>query len=137
MKRSSRGARYFVKGFIRGLWRISVLKFGPTGVEVDINDDSLDRWYVKHNKFDPERNQVRHVPLKAFSNEKAQLKYFAEVSDPLEARKLLGEIPKYEHIIGGHYAPGYHAQVRENRRLNGGVGSNFARFVPFENEGKK
>lgn len=136
MKRQSRGVRFFIKGFTRGLWRISVLKFGPTGVEVDINDDSLDRWWVKHNKFDPERNQVRHVLLKAFSNEKAQMKYFGEVSEPLEARKLLGEVPKHEHIIGGHYAPGYHAQVRENRRQNGGVGSNFARLVRID-DGEK
>jgi len=137
MKNSRKGVFFFVRGFIGGLWRLSVLKFGPTGVEVDVNDDSLDRWYVKHNKFDPERNQVRHVFLKAFSNEKAQMKYFVELSDPLESRKLLGEVPQYEHIIGGHYAPGYHAKIRENRRLNGGVGSNFARFEPLENDGEK
>jgi hypothetical protein len=106
MNKMRKGALFHVKGFMTGLWRLSVLKFGPAGVEVDINDDSLDRWYVKHNKFDPERNQVRHVFLKAFSNQKAQMKYFAEISDPLEARKLLGEVPKYEHIIGGHYARG-------------------------------
>ncbi len=137
MKKRRKGAYFYVKGFVTGLWRLAVLKFGPMGVEVDINDDSLDRWYVKHNKFDPERNQVRHVFLKAFSNQKAQMKYFVELSDPLEAGKILGTVPKYEHILGGHYAPGYHARIRENRKLNGGVGSSFARFEPIENEGER
>ncbi len=111
-----------------------VLKFGPSGFEVDIKDDSLDRWYVNHKRFDPERNEVRNVFLKAFSNQKSQMKYFTEMSEPLEARKLAGEVPRYEHIMGGHYAPGYHAQVRENRRQNRGVGSNFVRFERMEGD---
>jgi len=111
-----------------------VLKFGPSGSEVDVKDDSLDRWYVNHKRFDPERNEVRNVFLKAFSNQRSQLKYFTEMSEPLEARKLAGEVPRYEHIMGGHYAPGYHAQVRENRRQNRGVGSNFVRFERMDGD---
>ena len=128
---------YYVIGFFSGLFRLFVLKFGPSGREVDVKDDSLDRWYVTHNKFDPERNEVRHVLLRAFSNQKGQMKFFKEVSDPLEAKKLAGEVPRYEHITGGRYAPGYHAQVRENRRQNRGVGSNFARFEPVSDENGK
>lgn len=121
-----------VLGFIPSLIYKLVVKFGPTGLEVDVKDDSLDRWYVTHKKFDPSRNQVRYVMLKAFSNQKAQMKFFDLVNKELQARKLVEEVPRYEHITGGHYQPGYHAQVRENRRNNGGVGSNFVRLERVE-----
>ncbi|HUW78971.1 MAG TPA: hypothetical protein VMV52_09530 [Candidatus Nanopelagicaceae bacterium] len=125
---------YYVKGFIRGVLRLLVLKFGPSGKEVDVKDDSLDRWYVNHYKYDSERKQVRHVFLKAFSNQKGQMKYFNMVNKQLQARKMVEEVPRHEHITGGHYEPGYHARVRENRRQNGGVGSNFVQFGWLENE---
>ena len=64
-----------------------VLKFGPSGSEVDVKDDSVDRWYVNHKRFDPERNEVRNVFLKAFSDQKGQMKYFTEVSEVLGTRK--------------------------------------------------
>ena len=54
---------------------------------MDVKDDSLDRWYVTHKKFDPSRNQVRQVILKTFSNQKAQMKFFDLVNQELEARK--------------------------------------------------
>ena len=57
-------------GFIPRLLHNLVVKFGPTGLEVDVKDDSLDRWYVTHKKFEPSRNQVCQVILKAFSNQK-------------------------------------------------------------------
>lgn len=125
---------YYAKGFIPGVLRLLVLKFGSSGREVDVKDDSLDRWYVNHYKYDPERKQVRHVFLKAFSNQKGQMKYFNMVNEELQARKMVDEVPRHEHITGGHYEPGYHARVRENRRKNGGVGSNFVRFGRVENE---
>lgn len=125
---------YYVMGFFSGIFRMLVLKFGPSGSEVDVKDDSLDRWYVNHKRFDSERNEVRNVFLKAFSNQKGQMKYFTEVSEPLEARKLAGEVPRYEHIMGGRYAPGYHAQIRENRRQNRGAGGNFVRFERMEGD---
>jgi len=74
-------------GFIPRLLHNLVVKFGPTGLEVDVKDDSLDRWYVTHKKFDPSRNQVRYAILKAFSNQKAQMKFFDLVNQKLEARK--------------------------------------------------
>ena len=128
---------YYSLGLLPGIFHMLVLKFGTSGSEVDVKDDSLDRWYVSHKRFDPERNEVRNVFLKAFSNQKGQMKYFTEVSEPLEARKLAGEVPRYEHIMGGRYAPGYHAQVRENRRQNRGVGSNFVRFERMEGDAGK
>ena len=121
-------------GFVPGLIHLLVRKFGPSGKEVDVKDDSLDRWYVSHKKYDPERNEVRNVFLKAFSNRKGQSKYFNLMNEELEARKLVEEVPRYEHIMGGHYEPGYHARVRENRRRNGGIGSNFVRLERIENE---
>jgi len=114
-----------------------VRKFGPSGSEVDVKDDSADRWYVSHKRFDPERNEVRNVFLKAFSNQKGQMKYFKKMGELLEARKLAGEVPRYEHISGGHYPPGYHAQVRENRRQNHGIGSNFVRYERGEGDNRK
>ena len=99
----------------RYLLQSIVNKIGPTGVEVDINDDSIDRWYVKHYKFDPKRNEVRHVILKAFSNQKAQMEFFELKSKELEERKKIEDVPKHEHISGGHYAPGYHARIKARR----------------------
>ena len=119
---------FYVVGFFPGLIRLLVLKFGPSGGEVNVKDDSLDRWYVTHYKYDPDRKQVRHVFLKAFSNQKGQMKYFKTVAQELEERKLVEEVPRKEHITGGHYAPGYHARVRENRRRNGGIGANSVRL---------
>ena len=101
-------------GFISGVSRVLVLKLGPTGKEVDVKDDSLNRWYVSHYKFDPERNELRHVFLKSFSNQKSQLKYFKIANKELQARKLVEEVSPKEHIRGGHYAPNYHAHMREN-----------------------
>jgi len=125
---------YYVEGFIPGVFRLLVLKFGPSGREVDVKDDSLDRWYVSHYKYDPDRKQVRHVFLKAFSNQKGQMKYFNLVNEELQARKMVEEVQRREHISGGHHEPGYHARIRENRRQNGGVGSNFVRLERIENE---
>lgn len=125
---------YYVRDFIPGVLRTLALKFGPSGREVDVKDDSLDRWYVNHYKYDPERKQVRHVLLKTFSNQKGQMKYFNMVNEELQARKMVEEVPRHEHISGGHYEPGYHARVRENRRQNGGIGSNFVRFGRVENK---
>ena len=101
---------------------------------MDFTDDSLDRWYVRHYKYDPGRKEVRHVIRKTFSNQKSQMKYFNLANEELQARRLVEEVPRHEHISGGHYEPGYHARVRENRRLNRGVGSNFARYEPAENQ---
>jgi len=128
---------YYVTGFFPGVFNLLVRKFGPSGREVDVKDDSLHRWYVSHKRFDPDRNEVRNVFLKAFSNQKGQMKFSKEVSDPLEARKLAGEVPFYEHISGGHYQPGYHAQVIENRRQNRGVGSKFVRFERMDVDQEK
>ena len=120
--------------FVPGLIRLLVRKFGHSGKEVDVKDDSLDRWYVSHKKYDPERKEVRNVLLKAFSNQKGQMKYFNLVNKELQARKLVDEVPRYEHIMGGRYEAGYHARIRENRRQNRGVGSNFVRFEPIGSE---
>ena len=128
---------YYSLGLLPGIFRMLVRKFGPSGSEVDVKDDSADRWYVSHKRFDPERNEVRNVFLKAFSNQKGQMKYFKKMGELLEARKLAGEVPRYEHISGGHYPPGYHAQVRENRRQNHGIGSNFVRYERGEGDNRK
>lgn len=64
-----------------------VVKFGPIGLEVDVKDDSLDRWYITHKKFEPSRKRVCQVILKAFSNQKAQMKFFDLVSKELQTRK--------------------------------------------------
>ena len=128
---------YFLTGFFPFVFRQLVLKFGSTGSEVDVKDDSLDRWYVRHYKYDPDRKQVRHVFLKAFSNQKGQMRYFTLVNEGLQDRKLVEDVPRHEHISGGHYEPGYHARVRENRRQNGGVGSTFVRYEPIENQERK
>lgn len=77
-------------GFIPRLLHNLVVKGGPKGLEVDVKDDSLDRWYVTHKKFDPSRNQVRHVFLNAFGNQKAQMKFFDLVNKELRARKRRG-----------------------------------------------
>ena len=128
---------YYLRGFFPGVFRLPVSKYGPSGIEVDVRDDSLDRWYVSHYKYDPDRKQVRHVFLKAFSRQKGQMKYFALVSEGLQDRKLVEEVPRHEHISGGHYEPGNHARLRENRKQNGGVGSNFVRYEQRENQERK
>lgn len=90
----------WMRNFLKALTALLVSKYEPTGVEVDVNDDSIDRWCVKHYQYDPERWQVRHVFLKAFSNQKAQMKYFTNVKDELQVRRQLEEVPSHEHITG-------------------------------------
>ena len=86
-------------GFIPRLLHNLVVKFGPTGLEVDVKDDSLDRWYVTHKKFDPSRNQVRYAILKVFSNQKAQMKLFDLVNKELQARKRSERGPNAQSAV--------------------------------------
>ena len=100
-----------------------MMRFGPTGREVDVEDDSLDRWYVTHYRNDPDHQQFRHVMLKAFSNRKAQMKFLKEMNDALEARKSVEHVSGKEHIAGGFYQSGYKRLMQKNRRTAGGNGT--------------
>ena len=113
----------YVLNFAIGISQFLIMRFGPTGREVDVKDDSLDRWYVTHYRFDPDHQQFRHVMLKAFSNRKAQMKFLKESTHALEARKLVEQVPRKEHIAGGFYQSGYKRLVRKNRRSAGGKGT--------------
>lgn len=84
-------------------------------MEVDFEDDSIDRWCVFHYRFDPERNEVRHVLLKAFSSRREMMKFMKIASAALQKRKEAGGIPNHEHISGRCLEAGHSRRAHEAR----------------------
>lgn len=84
-------------------------------MEVDFADDSIDRWSVFHYRYDPERNEVRHVLLKAFSSRREMMKYMKIANIALQKKKEAGGVPIHEHISGRCLEAGHGSRAREAR----------------------
>ncbi len=59
---------------------------------------------------------MSHFVVAAFSNEKAQSKYYRELTKSLNEKKLRGEALEYEEITCGHSPSGTEAGRAEFRR---------------------
>jgi hypothetical protein len=75
---------------------------------VDPEDDSLERFIVRHYRHDPQRRERRHVVVAAFDNEQEFRACMNSVRDEIKARRERGEpVDPGEHASGVVHEPGY------------------------------
>jgi hypothetical protein len=76
--------------------------------QVDPQDDSIQRFIVRHYRYDPERHERRHVVVAAFDNEPEFQACMQEVAAGIRRRRENGEnVDQREHASGSIYEPGY------------------------------
>jgi hypothetical protein len=96
---------------------------------VDPGDDGIERFIVRHYRYDPQRRERRHMVVAAFDNEAEYRVCMDSVQDEIEARRARGEaVDRREHVSGVVHEPGYlrraangHLLIRAIR--HGAVGS--------------
>jgi hypothetical protein len=75
---------------------------------VDPSDDAIERFIVRHYRYDPERRERRHVLVAAFDNEPEFLACLETVRIRIESRRDRGErVDPHEHASGVVHEPGY------------------------------
>jgi hypothetical protein len=75
---------------------------------VDSGDDSIERFVVRHYRYDPQRRERRHVEVAAFDNEREFLACLKDVRAEIMRRREAGEpVDPGEHASGVVYEPGY------------------------------
>ncbi len=68
---------------------------------VDVEDDSIRRFVVRHYRYDPVRHERRHVVFAAFDNEAEFLALLESIRGDIERRRTAGEpIDHNEHSSG-------------------------------------
>lgn len=74
---------------------------------VDVEDDSIRRFVVRHYRYDPVRHERRHVVVAVFDNEAEFLALLESIHDDIERRRTAGEpVDRNEHASGTVYEPG-------------------------------
>jgi hypothetical protein len=75
---------------------------------VDPQDDGIERFIVRHYRYDPERRERRHVVVAAFDNEPEFLACMEGVGAEIERRRDGGgHVDPGEHASGTVHEPGY------------------------------
>jgi hypothetical protein len=75
---------------------------------VDPGDDSIQRFIVRHYRYDLQRRERRHVVVAAFDNEPEFRACMDSVRDEIKARRERGEpVDPGEHASGVVHEPGY------------------------------
>jgi hypothetical protein len=86
----------------------SQLAYGWCMTQVDPRDDSIQRFIVRHYRYDPERRERRHVVVAAFDDEPEFQTCLLEVSAEIRRRRENGEgVDRQEHASGIICEPGY------------------------------
>ena len=76
--------------------------------QVDPGDDTIERFIVRHYRYDPERRERRHVLVAAFDNEPEFNACLESVRAGIESRRDRGEpADPREHASGVVHEPGY------------------------------
>ena len=74
---------------------------------VDPENDGVRRFIVRHYRYDPDRDERRHVVVAAFDNKREFLACLEEVRAEIERRKNRGEhVDSREHASGTVHEPG-------------------------------
>jgi hypothetical protein len=74
---------------------------------VDVEDDSIRRFVVRHYRYDPERRERRHVVVAAFDNEAESDAQMAAITANVRRRRAAGEpSDRTEHASVVVYEPG-------------------------------
>ena len=77
-------------------------------VRVDPGNDDIERFIVRHYRYDPQRRERRHVVVAAFDNEPEFLACIERVRAEIERRRERGEpVDPREHASGVVHEPGY------------------------------
>jgi hypothetical protein len=96
--------------------------------EIDISDDSLTRYVVKHYKFDPSTKHFIHLELMAFDNKKELEMKISELGKSLKHLQDSHEVTSKEYIYGAIYKPGHFDQTNQmhlvKRMIRHGVNPN-------------
>jgi hypothetical protein len=75
---------------------------------VDPEDDSIERFIVRHYRYDPQRRERRHVVVAAFDNEQEYTACMKSVQAEIKSRRERGEpVHPGEHASGIVHEPGY------------------------------
>jgi hypothetical protein len=75
--------------------------------QVDPQDDSIQRFIVRHYRYDPERRERRHVVVAAFDNEPEYRARMQEVRAEIRRRQENGDnFDRREHASGTICEPG-------------------------------
>lgn len=75
---------------------------------VDPEDDSIERFIVRHYRYDPQRRERRHVVVAAFDNEQEFGTCMKSIQAEIKARRERGEpVDPTEHASGTVHEPGY------------------------------
>ena len=75
---------------------------------VDPGDDSIERFIVRHYRYDPQRRERRHVVVAAFDNEPEFRACMQDVHAEIRRRREAGEpVDPCEHVSGTVHEPGY------------------------------
>jgi hypothetical protein len=74
---------------------------------VDVEDDSIRRFVVRHYRYYSDRHERRHVVVAAFDNEAEFEALLAAITADIQRRRAMGE-PTHlrEHASGVVYEPG-------------------------------
>jgi len=68
---------------------------------VDLSDDSIRRYIVRHYRYDPERHERRHVVVAVVDNRREYRAELERASAALESRRRQGnDVDPREHITG-------------------------------------
>jgi hypothetical protein len=75
---------------------------------VDVGDDGIRRFVVRHYRYDLKRNERRHVIVDAFDNEAEFLALLESIQADIQRRSAAGEpVGRNEHASGTVYEPGH------------------------------
>ena len=75
---------------------------------VDPGDDRIERFIVRHYRYDPQRRERRHVVVAAFDNEPEFRACMEDVQAEIRRRREAGEpVDPGEHASGTVHEPGY------------------------------
>ena len=102
---------------------------------VDIADDSIRRFVVRHYRYDPTRHERRHVVVAAFDNEMEFRALIDSIDADIRRRRAAGEqVGRNEHASGTVYEPGDRERAAAGhvlrRMLEHGVAPEFGEQPP-------
>jgi hypothetical protein len=82
--------------------------YGWFVARVDPEDDSIERFIVRHYRYDPQRRERRHVVVAAFDNDAEFRACMEDVQAEIGRRREAGEpVDPGEHAWGNVHEPGY------------------------------
>jgi hypothetical protein len=86
--------------------------------EVDINNDSITRFVVRHYKYNQNSNHFYHLSVVAFNKKREMLNTIKKLNDQLAGLKDVESNLKNEYFYGVIYVPGHFAKTSQMHMIN-------------------